>query len=145
MAGNAADESWGFGRFSVTFDVAAASTVLTSADLSWSNEQVHEAGGSEGVVNGFWGNEVPSVSTTVPVPGGATTAVLRLRYWAIDSWDGGETARVSVDGSAVWEMDRSDAHSCGEFTAYTGDANIPDPWNGDNHNHPHKPMQPTDF
>ena len=111
-------------------------TRLESTDLEWSNAGTFDAGGSEGIVNGFWGSEVTSVSTTVPVAEGFTTAVLRLRYWAIDSWDGGEHARVAVDGTAVWELDRAEgAHSCGGFSAYSGDANIPDPWAGGNENH----------
>ena len=79
-------------------------TVLESADLSWSDGTTHEAGGSEGTVNGFWGGETTSVSSTVSVPAGATSAVLKLRYWAIDSWDWGETASVTVDGTHYIEV-----------------------------------------
>ena len=70
-----------------------------------------------------------SVSATVPVPDGAATGVLRLRYWALDSWDWGEAARVAVDGAVVtiptWvpedaevpAVDAGKADRSAEFTA----------------------------
>ena len=69
---------------------------LSGADLIWSNANTFD-GGSEGVVHGVWGGNLKSVHTTVPVPPEAKSAVISLRYWALDSWDSGEVARVLVN------------------------------------------------
>ena len=88
--------------------VAAQDTVIESADLAWSNTLTHDAGGSEGLVNGFWGSEVNDVSSTVSVPAGATSAVLKLRYWAIDA---GAPARAPGSPHAKPEIHRVDPES----------------------------------
>ena len=90
--------------------------------------------GNEGILNGIWGgDELNEVSATVEVPQGAVSATLRLRYWALDSWDAGEAAAVSVDGAEVWSLERDNyGSSCDPFLLYEGAANIPDSWSGEN-------------
>ena len=90
--------------------------------------------GDEGILNGIWGgDELNEVSATVEVPADAVSATLRLRYWALDSWDAGEAAAVSVDGAEVWSLERDNyGSSCDPFLLYEGAANIPDSWSGEN-------------
>ena len=96
--------------------------------MFWSNGLTYNSGADVGIVNGFWGgDEAQAVSATISVPSGATAAVLELRYWALDSWDGGETAYIQIDGTTVWELDRDGYNDCAGWEDYTGDADIPDP------------------
>ena len=90
--------------------------------------------GDEGILNGIWGgDELNEVSAIVEVPANSVSATLRLRYWALDSWDAGEAAAVSVDGTELWSLERDNyGSSCDPFLLYEGAANIPDAWSGEN-------------
>ena len=102
---------------------------LTSG-LVWSSVVMYQAG-SEGALNGIWGAEVKSVTTTVPISPGTGNVRIQLRYWAIDSWDGGEAGRLKVDGVEVWSKTRQSYGNCdGGWTNAGSSAGIPDPWNG---------------
>eukprot|EP01043_Picozoa_sp_COSAG02_P046626 COSAG02_NODE_4381_length_5425_cov_58.839655_1_plen_301_part_00 len=68
----------------------------------WSNSKVTDVG-SAGTVHGPWGSDTASVSTTVPLPSGATRCKVSWRSWAIDSRDG-EVDSLKLDQVLVWDM-----------------------------------------
>ncbi len=54
---------------------------------------------------------------------------VQMRYWAVDSWDGGEAGLVWVDGNSIFNNARSDPHQCtAPWTSYGGA--FPNPWSG---------------
>ena len=98
----------------------------------WSNSDTFDTGGDQGIVHGFWGSDVGSVSVNVTNPGWARPWGMRLqlRYWAIDSWDSGERAYVFVDDVEVWSFSRASSSGCSPFASYIGESNIPAPFRG---------------
>jgi len=61
----------------------------------------------DGIVHGPWGSEVSSVSKVFgPLPPHSLVKI-QARFWFIDSWDGGEYGRMSIDGSMWWSEEKS--------------------------------------
>jgi hypothetical protein len=55
---------------------------------------------------------------------------VQLRYWALDSWDGGEAGVVTVDGVTIFNQGRSEYSTCtSPWSAYGG--SFPNPWAGE--------------
>ena len=62
---------------------------------------------------GPWGgDDICSVSTKVKLIEDTTTFHIKLRYWALDSWDGGEEGTVKVNGKTIWSKSRRNSGDC---------------------------------
>ena len=67
------------------------------------------------ILHGPWGlNTVSMVQAGIvnPRQGFSGQYRIRLRYWAIDSWDTGETAVVKFNGKTIWSRARDDYANC---------------------------------
>jgi hypothetical protein len=120
-----------------------------SESPEWDQKERFTASG-EGKLHGIWGSEVQHTSATINLPPlypqqQAQERILRiqLRFWAIDSWDVGETGSVKANGVTLWSATRTlracrwvvsaglESEACLEYFEAPASSGVPDPHNGE--------------
>lgn len=92
--------------FSVFAQVSGAAIIYseTPGDAvgdGWSNTEMTNAS-DYGWVHGLWGNDNNSLSRDFSLSGTQTEVTVSFRYWAISTWDNGESAQLVVNSNNVW-------------------------------------------
>eukprot|EP00928_Gymnodinium_smaydae_P061451 TRINITY_DN4551_c0_g1_i1.p1 TRINITY_DN4551_c0_g1~~TRINITY_DN4551_c0_g1_i1.p1 ORF type:complete len:714 (+),score=117.80 TRINITY_DN4551_c0_g1_i1:66-2144(+) len=87
---------------------------------------------SDGKIHGLWGRGHVARKSFKDLPP-HNSVDLKLRFWAVDSWDG-EAAVVKIDGKTVWRKNKRFRGGCRDgWVAYP--KKLPNPWGRDRANH----------
>ena len=105
--------------------VAATNKMIATDDLAWSNSKKTATGKTAGTIHGYFGKDTTSITTTVS---GAGNIRIQLRYWAIDSWDGGEKGLIRINGIDKKVLTRQYNNNCDGWSTAFSSSGINDPW-----------------
>jgi len=72
-----------------------------TSGTGWSNTEITDAS-DYGIVHGLWGYLNNQLSNSFALSGDQTEVTIDFRYWAISTWDTGETAQLLVNNSSEW-------------------------------------------
>ena len=98
--------------------------MIATDDLAWSNSKKTATGKTAGTIHGYFGKDTTSITTTVS---GAGNIRIQLRYWAIDSWDGGEKGLIRINGIDKKVLTRQYNNNCDGWSTAFSSSGINDP------------------
>jgi len=102
--------------------------VFQPQDLQWSKRLTTSTGGTEGTIHGYFDRKNKQLSTEVSTSHAGVVRI-QLRFFSIDSWDGGvdgEKGKILVDDKEVWSKGRSHPKNCEGWSNASSDSGITD-------------------
>jgi len=101
------------------------------SSISTKDSLVFDNNRKTGKLHGMFDKDVKAVYATVQV-NKTGNVQLKIRYYAIDSWDSGEYGEIKINDVSVWKKARKNSKKCDDGWKNAADSQIPDPWDADN-------------